>query len=120
MYNDKVVLCGANSYEEKYYLNPDFDQLPDRIKDELKILCVLYVNDVGGILTLVFEENGELCFEVTSKDFDPTFDDIGSHLKIKEIQRTKQDLLESLQLYYKVFFLGEEDLEEKLAQEEAE
>lgn len=112
MYNDKVVLCGANSYEEKYYLNPDFDQLPDRIKDELKILCVLYVNDVGGILTLVFEENGELCFEVSSKDFDPTFDDIGSHLKIKEIQRTKQDLLESLQLYYKVFFLGEEDLEE--------
>lgn len=23
MYQDKVVLCGANSYEEKYYLNPD-------------------------------------------------------------------------------------------------
>ncbi len=112
MYNEKIVLCGANSYEEKYYLNPDFDQLPDRIKDELKILCVLYVNDVGGILTLVFEENGELCFEVSSKDFDPTFDDIGSHLKIKEIQRTKQDLLESLQLYYKVFFLGEEVLDE--------
>ena len=26
MYQDKVVLCGANSYEEKYYLNPDFDR----------------------------------------------------------------------------------------------
>ena len=82
MYQDKVVLCGANSYEEKYYLNPDFDRLPDHVKDELKIMCVLYVNDVGGILTLVFEEDGELCFEVTSEDFDPTFDDIGSHLKI--------------------------------------
>ena len=81
MYQDKVVLCGANSYEEKYYLNPDFDRLPDHVKDELKIMCVLYVNDVGGILTLVFEEDGELCFEVTSEDFDPTFDDIGSHLK---------------------------------------
>lgn len=23
MYEDKIVLCGANSYEEKYYLNPD-------------------------------------------------------------------------------------------------
>ena len=72
MYQDKVVLCGANSYEEKYYLNPDFDRLPDHVKDELKIMCVLYVNDVGGILTLVFEEDGELCFEVTSEDFDPT------------------------------------------------
>ena len=108
MYQDKVVLCGANSYEEKYYLNPDFDRLPDHVKDELKIMCVLYVNDVGGILTLVFEEDGELCFEVTSEDFDPTFDDIGSHLKIKQIQREKQDLLEALQLYYRVFFLGEE------------
>ena len=108
MYDEKVVLCGANSYEEKYYLNPDFDQLPDDVKNELKIMCVLYVHDVGGILTLVFEENGELCFEVTSDDFDPMFDDIGSQLKIKQLQRDKQDLLQALQLYYKVFFLGEE------------
>ena len=108
MYEDKVVLCGANSYEEKYYLNPDFAQLPDNIKDELKIMCVLYVHDVGGILTLVYEENGELRFEVTSQEGDPMFDDIGSALKIKQIQKEKQELLQALQLYYRVFFLGEE------------
>lgn len=107
MYEDKIVLCGANSYEEKYYLNPDFDALPDSIKDELKILCVLYVNDVGGILTLVYNEDGELNFEVTSMEFDPTFDEIGSVLKIKQIRQEKQDLLEGLELYYRVFFLGE-------------
>ena len=108
MYQGRVVLCGANSYEEKYYLNPDFDQLPQSIKDELKIMCVLYVHDVGGILTLVFEDDGSLQLEVTSEEFDPTFDDIGSQLKIKEIQREKQELLEALQIFYKVFFLGEE------------
>ena len=108
MYDEKVVLCGANSYEEKYYLNPDFDQLPGQVKDELKIMCVLYVHDVGGILTLVFEENGELCFEVTSEEFDPMFDDIGSQLKIKELQTEKRDLLAALQMYYRVFLLGEE------------
>ena len=70
MYQDKIVLCGANSYEEKFYMNPDFDNLPQHIKDELKIMCVLYVHDVGGILTLVFEENGELEFEVTSAEGD--------------------------------------------------
>ena len=106
MYQDRVVLCGANSYEEKYYLNPDFDQLPQSIKAELKIMCVLYVHDVGGILTLVFEDDGSLQLEVTSEEFDPTFDDIGSQLKIKEIQREKQELLEALQIFYKVFFLG--------------
>ena len=68
MYDGKVVLCGANSYEEKYYLNPDFEQLPDDVKNELKIMCVLYVHDVGGILTLVFEEDGELCFEVSTEE----------------------------------------------------
>lgn len=114
MYEDRVVLCGANSYEEKYYLNPDFEGLPDNIKDELKIMCVLYVNDVGGILTLVYEENGELCFEVTSQEFDPMFDDIGSQLKIKQLRNEKQDLFQALQLYYRVFFLGEDiDLEEE-------
>ncbi len=106
MYGEKIVLCGANSYEEKYYLNPDFDALPDSIKDELKIMCVLYVNDVGGILTLVYDKDGELKFEVTSKEFDPMFDEIGSHLKIKQFQREKEELLSALQMYYKVFFLG--------------
>ena len=75
MYEEKVVLCGANSYEKKYYLNPDFEALPQEIQDELKILCVLYTEDVGGILTLVFEEDGTLCFEVTTEDFDPMFDE---------------------------------------------
>ena len=91
-------------------MNPDFDNLPQHIKDELKIMCVLYVHDVGGILTLVFEENGELEFEVTSAEGDSMFDEIGSRLKIKEIQtdEKKQELLTQLQLYYKVFFLGEE------------
>ena len=78
------------------------------MKNELKIMCVLYVHDVGGILTLVFEEDGELCFEGSTEEFDPMFDEIGSQLKIKQLQREKQDLLQALQLYYKVFFLGEE------------
>ena len=108
MYEDRIVLCGANSYEQKYYLNPDFDALPESVKQELQIMCVLYTEDVGGILTLVFEEDGELCFEVTAEENDLPFDEIGSHLKIKEFQRTKTELLEALQLYYKVFFLGEE------------
>ena len=110
MYQENVVLCGANSYEEKYYLNPDFDNLPQNIQDELKIMCVLYVHDVGGILTLIFDEDGNLEFEVAAEEFDPMFDDIGSQLKIKQIQQDpeKQELLNQLELYYKVFFLGED------------
>lgn len=108
MYDDKVVLCGANSYEQKYYLNPDFQTLPEQIQQELQIMCVLYVEDVGGILTLAYEEDGTLCFEVVSEEDDFMFDEIGSRLKIKELQNTKQELLQSLELFYRIFFLGEE------------
>ena len=65
---------------------------------------------MGGILTLVYEENGDLCFEVTSAEGDAMFDEIGSRLKIKQLQQEKAELLQSLQLYYRVFFMGE-DLE---------
>lgn len=108
MYQEKVVLCGASSYEEKYYFNEDFSALPEEIKKELRILCVLFVSEVGGVLTLEFEEDGTLCFQVGSQENDFFFDEIGSGLKIKEIQKEKQELLTSLELFYKVFVLNEE------------
>lgn len=108
MYQEKQVLCGANSYEEKYYFNEDFSALPSAIQDELKIMCVLFVAEVGGILTLEFEDDGTLCFQVTSQENDFFFDEIGSGLKIKELQKDKGELLASLELFYKVFFLNEE------------
>ena len=111
MYQDRVVLCGASAYEKKYYLNGDFKALPQQIQDELKIMCVLFTEDIGGVLTLVFDEEGKLLLEVSSNEGDLLYDDIGSELKIRQIQKEKAELLQSLELYYKVFFLGE-DVEE--------
>ena len=51
----EVVLCVSNAYQKKYYLNENFNGLPQTIRDELKIMCVLYTEDVGGILELVFD-----------------------------------------------------------------
>lgn len=58
--NENVVLCASNSYEKKYYFNPDFDKLPEDIKNELKIMCVLFTEEVGGILDLEFDDDGTL------------------------------------------------------------
>ena len=99
---ENVVLCGANSYDEKYYLNPKFSNLPKQIQDELKVMCVLYTNDVGGILLLEFDKDGYLHFRTEATENDTTYDEIGAVLKIKELQRTKEELLRSLELYYKV------------------
>ena len=108
MERDEVVLCADSAYDRKYYLNEKFDGLPSGIKDELKIMCVLYTEDVGGILTLKYDEEGELLFEVSSDEGDLLFDEIGSVLKIKDLRESKRELLEALEMYYKVFFLKEE------------
>ena len=105
---DTKVLCGANSYEQKYYFNQEFSSLPQSVKDELHIMCVLYTEDVGGILTLEFDDSGTLEFKVTAPEEDYLFDEIGSVLKIKQYQEEKREMLESLELYYRTFFLGED------------
>lgn len=101
-----VVLCASSAYEEKYYLNEDFMQMPESIKEELQIMCVLFTADVGGILTLEFDEDGQLLFQTEADEGDLLYDEIGSVLKIKQLQETKKELLESLELYYRAFFLN--------------
>lgn len=108
MYQDKVILCASSAYEKKYYINEDFEVLPEQIKQELKIMCVLFTEDVGGVLSLEFDEDGTLLLKVDVDEGDYYFDEIGSALKVKEIQRTKKELLEALELYYKAFFLNED------------
>lgn len=107
MEQEKIVLCGSSKYEEKYYLNPAFNGLPDGIKDELQAMCVLFTEDIGGILTMEYDEEGSLNFVTMADENDLLYDEIGSVLKIKQLQQVKQELLESLELYYRVFFLGE-------------
>lgn len=108
MDDKRVVLCGANAYDKKYYFNEKFDKIPDSIKDELHIICVLFTEEVGGIFTLVFEEDGSLSMETNAEEDDIYYDEISSGLLISEIRRSRQELLESLSLYYRVFILKED------------
>lgn len=110
--DETTVLCGANSYVQKYYFNENFNSLPEGVKQELQIMCVLFTEDVGGVLTMEFTPEGDLEFKVASSEEDYLFDEIGSALKIKQYQSEKRELLESLELYYRVRFLGEELPEE--------
>lgn len=104
----RIVLCGANAYEQKYYFNEQFAGIPESIKEELHIICVLFTEEVGGIFTIVFEEDGSIALETNAKDDDLLYDDIGSGLLVGEIRRNRQEMLESLQLYYRVFILHED------------
>lgn len=103
----EVTLCASNAYNKKFYLNENFKGLPESIKEELQIMCVLYTEDVGGVLELVFDEDGSLEFRTSCEEQDFFYDEIGSVLKIKQYRNAKQELLEALETYYRIVFLGE-------------
>ena len=105
--SNEMVLCASNGYNKKYYLNEQFAGLPEAIKEELQIMCVLYTEDVGGVLELIFDEDGNLEFRTSYDENDFFYDEIGSVLKIKQYQNVKRELLESIETYYRIVFLGE-------------
>jgi hypothetical protein len=104
MYEGDVILCGSSAYTRKYYLSSDFEALPEEVKKELQVTCVLFTEDVGGTITFLFNEDGELEIRTEADEEDILYDEIGSVLKVKQIQREQKELLEALETYYKVFF----------------
>lgn len=90
---DEQVLCAANAQSMRFYFNEEiYGMLPKAVKEELKVLCVLYCADVGGVITLSFSEDHRLC--ITTME---PIDEIGAELKVKEMQREHQELFEMLE-----------------------
>ena len=104
--SERIVLCGANAYEQKYYFNEKFNGIPESIKEELHIICVLFTEEVGGVFTIVFEKDGSVSIETDAYEEDILYDEIGCGLKIKQIRKEKRELFEQLELYFQTFFLS--------------
>ncbi len=94
------VLCGANAQSMRYYFNEEeFGILPEQIKKELKVICVSYCSDVGGAVTLAFDDDHRLHFQT----IDP-IDEIGSELKIRKLQSECRELFEQLETFSRMYF----------------
>ena len=98
----RIVLCGSNAYDKKYYFNPQFEKLPENVREELQIMCVLFTEEVGGIFTIGFTPNGNVVMDTWAEEGDLLYDEIGSALLIKKLRREKQEVFQSLEIYYRV------------------
>ena len=107
MNDDNRILCVSNAYQRKFFINKPYEGLPSQIKDELKILCVLFTEDVGGILTLVFDDEGELNAVSYGDEEDILYDDIGGRAGSSRMKKNHRELFQQLEEYYRVFILGE-------------
>lgn len=108
MPDGRMVLCGSNAYEKKYYLNPAFHAMPDSIQEELRVISVLFTEEAGGVFLIVFDEDGSISMETEAAEEDILYDEITAGLLVGEMRRHRQDLFEQLQLFYKVFILKED------------
>ena len=116
MDGDLYVLCGANSYDKKYYYNKRFEKIPESIQKDLHIICVLFTEEVGGIFTIEFDEDGEIILSNRQDESDIVYDEVSAGLMIGQIRKNRVELFESLKAYYRVLILGE-DVDAVLSEE---
>lgn len=105
---DEVILAVSSSYDRKYFFNQEFEALPQEVKEDIQVMLVMFTMEIGGVLTLFYTEDGALNFRTESDEEDILYDEIGAHLKIKQLTNTRAELLENLETFFKVFYLGED------------
>lgn len=116
---EKIVLASASCYNQLYYLNPEFNELPTDIRNELRYICVPLAEKLHGIFTVGFYTDGSVYMEATGEEVDVDFDEIGSKLEVKKLESLKKEFLKALQLWYVVYKTPEgEKLKEILVKED--
>jgi hypothetical protein len=103
----RTVLCGASAYDCKYYVNEKFAGLPPAVLKELKILCTLVSEEVGGVFTIWFEADGSVALETEYEENDIYYDEVTSGLMVREVRSKRSELFSALETYYKIFILKE-------------
>lgn len=99
----KQIIAGAAFENEKFYFEQEFNDIPDSIKDEIKIICVTIAFKLECTFLIGFHEDGDVFFEIIKPEDAIDFDDIGAELEVKEVKRQKSELLKALSMWYKVF-----------------
>ncbi len=103
----KSVICAASVYKQKYYFNDKYKDLPKQVKEEIRIKVVTLAEKLHCIFTMGFYDDGEVYFETRAEENDFAFDEIGAGLECSRLEREEKDLIEKLNLWFRVFIKGE-------------
>ncbi len=104
---NKKIMAATSFYNQKYFFDDSFMDLPPNILDEIQILLVELSEKIQGIVQLGFYSDGELFLEVSSGDSDFSFDEIGANLQAKEVYRENREFFNMLENWYSLNFTDE-------------
>ena len=83
----KKIMAAASFDKQKYFLDPEYDAIPQGIKDEVQTICVYLAEKLMCTFTIGFHtESGDVYFETVRSDEILDFDDIGAELEIKALK----------------------------------
>lgn len=100
---NKTIIFAISSFNKKYYFSEITEKLPFDIKEEIKLMGFYFVEKVSGIFNIGFYDDGTFFIQTTSNENDFEYDEIGAQLEIEKIKREKKELINSLQIWYKLF-----------------
>lgn len=98
----KEILISVSPYVQKYYMNEAFSDLPEDIKETLRAKLAVIAEKTHAIITLGFNENGEIYLEYKYEDLSYA-DEIGVELRMKKFQQEEGELLKSIKVWYMIY-----------------
>ncbi len=98
----KEILISVSPYVQKYYINEAFTDLPEDIKETLRAKLAVIAEKTHAIITLGFNENGEIYLEYKYEDLSYA-DEIGVELRMKKFQQEEGELLKSIKVWYMIY-----------------
>lgn len=107
MENKENVIAAASVYNEKYFINPNFKNIPKKVLDEIQFLCISTAKELHCIFTMGFKTNGDIYFTTQGDSTDKIYREDFAEETVTKIINEKSDLIKSLNLWYKVFVLKE-------------
>lgn len=100
---EKRILAAASFEQQKFFFEPEFKEMPENIKQEVKILCVTTAQKLSCTFSIGFYDDSEVFFEIIKPEDYIDFDDIGAELEIKELQRKEKEFIKSLSLWHTIY-----------------
>lgn len=98
--NKEKVIAVANKYKSLYFLDEEFKNLPNEIKDELKVALVLACEKCSAIVKLFINKNNDIQVDILQDDTDYNFDEIEAKLALRDLENEKKELFYKLKIYY--------------------
>ncbi len=102
MENQKVILAYSSQYAQKYFFNDELGKLPEEVRKEVLVLLIMLTEEAGGVAEMGFYPDGELYLDSWCEEGDLGYDQVSAGLIISEIERDQKDLIEELELWYKL------------------